>query len=87
MYYTDQCVPFLPQQDLESLEEEVKDSKNVYYKRQSLCTTLCGNVCPLITISDQPHSGKQLCPSTLLPSTSYIIIHRSNPPPPHIPYW
>lgn len=39
--------------DLEAIEANLK-SKDLYYHRQPLCTTLCGNICPLITIaSDQ----------------------------------
>ncbi len=41
------------QSDLTDLERDL-DSSVVYYVRQSLCTTLGGNDCPLVTISSPP---------------------------------
>lgn len=43
--------------DLEKLEEDIGD-RGFYYHRQPLCTTLCGNMCPLITISSNLSSGQ-----------------------------
>ena len=37
------------QHDLDQIEENIKE--DFYYSRQPLCTTLCGNICPILTIS------------------------------------
>lgn len=41
---------------MNEIEAAVSD-KDLYYYRQPLCTTLCGNICPLVTITSKGDSS------------------------------
>ncbi|KAM4749036.1 cytosolic carboxypeptidase 4 [Rhinophrynus dorsalis] len=41
------------------LLEQRHDSKKIYFKQQTLCQTLGGNPCPLITITAMPHTKSE----------------------------
>nr|XP_014426057.2 cytosolic carboxypeptidase 4 [Pelodiscus sinensis] len=59
--------------------EETRDPKKVYYRQQTLCQTLGGNPCPLLTITAMPESNSSIDLEQLSHRPYVVLMARVHP--------